>query len=700
MAVVSRACTIFAPPWEKFPLPITFQSKSHSDKYRPDIDGLRAVAVLPVLFFHAQFPGFAGGYVGVDIFYVISGYLITSVIAKDVLQGTFSFASFYDRRIRRIFPALFGVLFFCILIAAILFAPSDFLGFAKSMIAMTFFASNIYFKHIARTEGYFDHASESQVLLHTWSLSVEEQFYLFFPAALLLLAKWAKGRLAGWLIFLATISFLINIWATHSKPVSGFYLLIPRAWELLMGALLAVKVVPSLPSRVWREIAGLSGLVLIVCAVVLFNKDTSFPGVNALSPCLGAALVIYAGENGPSSAKVALSFGPLVFIGVISYSLYLWHWPLLVFARYFAAGDLTDSQKTLALLLSAVLAFISFEFIEGPFRGRESPFSRRQIFSLGFAASMLSLAVGFAVYLHQGFPGRYNSATRQLVVENTERKGDFQEVCGNWRTEVRSMADIHFCTLGPDTSRKIMFWGDSHVQQLYPLIKQLHDSGKLGDLGVLIAIANGCAPAEHLNAMEKGFHCDSFSHFAMLRAEEADVDTVFIGFNTWWAVNKFLCPSVDGQCVGTISVEEARRRVLQELAALIQKLRAEGKKVIISLPFPMYDKSIPDLEIRNAIFGRFGLAGVAKDITLPVMRDDVSTMAKSTGARVFDPRESLCEGQNCITALNGVSIYIDGEHIAASQIDLLEHNFNQVLQGVLPQGTHQVANISATDHSP
>src|SRR6202021_1942464 len=147
------------------------------------------------------------------------GDLISSVIAKDVLQGTFSFASFYDRRVRRIFPALFGVLFFCILIAAILFAPSDFLGFAKSMIAMTFFASNIYFKHIARTEGYFDHASESQVLLHTWSLSVEEQFYLFFPAALLLLAKWAKGRLAGWLIFLATISFLINIWATHSKPV-------------------------------------------------------------------------------------------------------------------------------------------------------------------------------------------------------------------------------------------------------------------------------------------------------------------------------------------------------------------------------------------------------------------------------------------------------------------------------------------------
>jgi peptidoglycan/LPS O-acetylase OafA/YrhL len=655
---------------------------------------------LPVLFFHAQFPGFAGGYVGVDIFYVISGYLITSVIAKDVLRGTFSFTSFYDRRIRRIFPALFGVLFFCILAATILFAPNDFVAFAKSMIAMTFFASNIYLKRIARTDGYFDRSSESQVLLHTWSLSVEEQFYLFFPAALLLLAKWAKGRLAGWLIFLTTISFLINIWATHYKPVSAFYLLIPRAWELLMGALLAVKVIPPINSRVWREVAGLSGLVLIACAVFYFNKDTSFPGVNAMFPCLGAALIIYAGENGPSCAKSVLSFAPLVFIGVISYSLYLWHWPLIVFARYFSAGDLTNFQMSVALLLSAVLAFISFEFIEGPFRGRESPFSRRQIFSLGLAASMLSLAVGFAVYLHHGFPGRYNSATRQLVFENTERKGDFQEVCGNWKTEVRSMADIHFCTLGPDTSRKIMFWGDSHVQQLYPLIRQLHDSGKFGDLGVLMAIANGCAPSEHLNAIEKGYRCDSFSHFAKIRAEEADVDTVFIGFNTWWAVNKFLCPSVDGQCVGTISVEEARRRVLQDLAEFIQKLTAQGKKVIVSLPFPMYDKSIPDLEIRNAIFGRFGLAGVAKDITLPVMRDDVSAMARSTGATIFDPRESLCDRQSCITELNGVSIYMDDNHVAASQIHLLEDNFKQVLQNLLPQGTHQLAAISGADHSP
>ena len=182
---------------------------------------------MPVLFFHAQVPGFAGGYVGVDIFYVISGYLITSVVLKDVLQGSFSFASFYERRIRRIFPALFGVLFFCVVAATILFSPSDYVRFGKIMIATTFFASNIYLKLIARADGYFDHTSESQALLHTWSLSVEEQFYLFFPAMLLLLAKWAKGRLAGCLILLSSLSFLVSIWLTHRSPVSAFYLLIP-----------------------------------------------------------------------------------------------------------------------------------------------------------------------------------------------------------------------------------------------------------------------------------------------------------------------------------------------------------------------------------------------------------------------------------------------------------------------------------------
>jgi hypothetical protein len=441
-----------------------------------------------------------------------------------------------------------------------------------------------------------------------------------------------------------------------------------------------MRIAPQLKTRLSREIAGLTGLGLIACAVFLYTAETTFPGWRALLPCLGAWLVMYAGENGSSSVGTVLSFRPLVFVGVMSYSLYLWHWPMIVFSRYFAAGDLTGVQTTGVILLSFVMAFISFEFVERPFRGRGSPISRGQIFSLGFAASTLSIALGFAILLFHGFPGRYDDATRQLVLENVSRENDFQEVCGNWKTEVHSIADIDFCNLGTDRPKKLMFLGDSHIQQLYPLIKKLYDDDELENRGVVFAVENACLPAEHLNTIGKGYHCDAFTHFALTRAEAPDIDTVFIGFNTWFAIHRAVCPSVDGTCVGKVSVEEARNRFLDELAAHIRELRMDGKHVIVSLPFPMYDKSIPDLEIRNAVFGGLGLKGVAKDITLPIMRDQLTSVAQRAGADIFDPRESLCDGENCITQLNGVSIYKDDNHIAASQIGILGDDLKKVLQ--------------------
>lgn len=665
----------------------TLQSTvARSDKYRPDIDGLRAIAVVPVILYHAKVAGFTGGFVGVDVFYVISGYLITSLIAKDILLGKFSFVSFYERRIRRIFPALFGVLFFCTLAAAVLFVPKDFIAFGKSMIAVTFFAGNEFFRHTGGSGGYFDRTAESQALLHTWSLSVEEQFYVFFPTSLLLLARWGKGRLTRYLFAIAAISFFLSIFAIRHRPLIAFYSLVPRAWELLLGALLAMKALPPLKERVSREIVGLAGLGLIACAVFLFTQETTFPGWRALLPCVGALLIIYAGGNGPSSVGAVLSLRPLVFVGVMSYSLYLWHWPIIVFSRYFSAGDLSGVETAAAIVLSFVAAFISFEFIERPFRGRSSPITKRQIFSLGFAASSLSIALGSAILLYHGFPGRYDEATRQLVLENVTRKNDFEEVCGNWKTDVRSMSDIDFCNFGIDRPKKIMFLGDSHVQQLYPLIKKLYEADELDDRGVVLAVENACVPAEHLNSIGKGYHCDAFTHFALMRAEAPDIDTVFIAFNTWFTVHRFVCPSVDGSCVGKMSVEEARNRFLDELAEHIHELRKDGKHVIVSLPFPMYDKSIPDLEIRNAVFGGFGLKGVAKDITLPVMRDQLASVVQRAGADIFDPRESLCDKQNCIVQLNGVSIYKDDNHIAASQIGILGDDLKKALQPSLQGG--------------
>ena len=434
----------------------SFQSKlARSAQYRPEIDGLRALAVLPVLFYHTDIPGFSGGFVGVDIFYVISGFLITSIIAKDVNVGRFTFTSFYERRIRRIFPALFGVVFFSLIAGALFLAPSDFAAFGKSLVAMNFFVSNIFFKRTGGIDGYFGP--------NTWSLSVEEQFYLFFPTLLILFTRFAKKWARPWLWAIVFFSFAINIWATQHAPRTAFYILIPRAWELLLGALLALKAIPPLKHRLAREIAGLTGLALIVWAVVLFTKDTQFPGWAALCPRLGAALIIHSGEGGPSIVRTLLSFPPLVFVGVISYSLYLYHWPIIVFAKYLSVGELSTGTTLIVIALSLLLAFISYEFIESPFRGSDSPITRPQIFSFGLATSVLSAALGFVIYATHGFPVRFDDSTRQLIAENSERKDDYQDVCTNWRTNVQSMADIAFCNVGDPSSAKKSCSGETRT---------------------------------------------------------------------------------------------------------------------------------------------------------------------------------------------------------------------------------------------
>ena len=663
-------------PGKEVTLDITFQSKlAKSQKYRAEIDGLRAIAILPVVLYHASVAGFSGGYVGVDIFFVISGYLITSIIARDIGRNRFSFVSFYERRMRRIFPALFTVIFFCLVAATILFAPKDFLEFGKSLMAMTVFISNIWFRRTIKTGGYFDQTSDMLPLLHTWTLSVEEQFYIFFPLGLFLLNRWAKGRDALCLLLVILLSLLVSVWGAKYKPEGTFYLLAPRSWEFLIGAFLAIEAIPALDNRALREAMGLVGLGLIAYAVFTFNAETHFPGLNALFPCLGACLIIYSSQNGASFVKTILSFRPLVFIGVISYSLYLWHWPIIVFSKYFAAGKLSNMDTARALIASLVMAFISFEFIETPFRGPNTTISRRQIFGLGVSASVISFILGFMIYNYEGFPQRYDERTRKLVLENYDRKNDWfdTQACANYRTKIHIISDVDFCEIGNKSTKKIMFWGDSHIEQLYPLIQNMYDKKELHNKGVIFAIGAGCPLTEHMNNVKKRFHCDLFSRFAMMRAERDDIDTVFIAFSTWWALGEGeLCQVVDGHCHGKLSSDEEMRRFLDELAVHTHTLRMHGKHVIVALPFPLYDKSIPDLMIRNAVFSSFEGDVIPTETTLPGFRAKIALVAKKTGADIFDPRESLCNNQNCTYQLDGVSIYKDGSHIVSSQISILE----------------------------
>ncbi len=294
-----------------------FQPHAPGSRYRPDIDGLRALAILPVLLFHYRVPGFWGGFVGVDVFFVISGYLIAGLITGEMRDGRFSILEFYERRVRRIFPALFLVLLASTVAAAFLLFPSDFSRYAKSLFATAFFASNIEFW---RELGYFDISAEMKPLLHLWSIAVEEQFYVLFPAILLLVSGRSKARALVTVSLILVASLAFSIYAVKAGPAFAFYMLPSRAWELMLGAVVAIGAFPSV-SRPYREALAGVGVAMIAASVFLYTKATPFPGAAALLPCVGTALVIYAGQAA-TSVNAALSTRPLVFVGLISYSLF------------------------------------------------------------------------------------------------------------------------------------------------------------------------------------------------------------------------------------------------------------------------------------------------------------------------------------------------------------------------------------------
>ena len=361
---------------------------------RNDIDGLRTFAVLPIIAFHfGILPRLSsGGFVGVDVFFVISGYLITKIINADINNETYRISEFYNRRMRRIFPALFTVFFACILVAFFFSFPSEGKVIGGSIISSIFFVSNIYFYSHS---GYFDKNMETNPILHTWSLSVEEQFYILFPLILYLIRNLRDKSKIRILFSIALLSFLSCVWMVRFHPQAAFFLVQFRAWELLTGSLLAVHAVPKLIHQWQAELTGVCGIALIVGSTVLINYNTPFPGVAALAPCLGAAAVIHSGSATTTLTSRLLAFSPIRFIGLISYSLYLWHWPLIVFYRLFVdePGKIEKGGLVAACFL---LATLSWKYVEQPFRTRPYRLNTHRTLLAG-GAVMLSASVAAAV---------------------------------------------------------------------------------------------------------------------------------------------------------------------------------------------------------------------------------------------------------------------------------------------------------------
>ena len=425
---------------------------------RRDIDGLRAIAVLSVLLFHARVPYFSGGFVGVDIFFVISGYLITAILYREMAGDRFSLITFYGRRVRRIIPALLATMAAVLALSWFLFLPKDLADTGQGLAATSLFASNFlfYFKTT-----YFGPAAGNMPLLHTWSLAVEEQFYIFFPLFLLLAMKLARRHALAIVFVAAAASLAISGWLAFRHPTEAFYFPVSRAWELLLGSLLSMSVQTKAIPKSSSQVLATTGGALVVGSVVLIGSATPFPGFAAFPVCFGTALIIYAGTGGATTLVARLlELRFFVFTGLISYSLYLWHWPALVFARYWLIDPPSAPAIACILAASYLLAAASWRWIEQPVRHGKILRNQNALFAAGFVGLAGIAAVGAIIVLRGGFPGRVPAEVAKL---DSIRFADRGSGCP--RAPGATYGSM--CKIG---NGRISFvvWGDSHAGAIWP----------------------------------------------------------------------------------------------------------------------------------------------------------------------------------------------------------------------------------------
>ncbi len=663
--------------------------------YRPDIDGLRAIAVLSVVLFHSGISFFPGGYVGVDVFFVISGYLITSIIINDIDRHSFSLTGFYLRRIRRIIPALFVVLACSSFAAYLLFMPGEFVAFGKSLIAAIASVSNVLFFTEA---GYFEGPAELKPLLHTWSLGVEEQFYLIFPLLVLLLTRIAgKWRMAV-ILLLALFSLGFSEWAIAKDPSAAFYLAHYRAWELALGGLMTQAPSLRAESRVARESMGILGMLLILTSVFTYSDSTRFPGMFAAVPALGAALIIYSGGAVfPTMTKRFLSTTPLVFIGLISYSLYLWHWPILVFLKYYLIIPSTTSQIALALLTIFLLASLSWRLVEQPFRKvRISP---NATFSAFAVVSIVLIAVGTAVILANGLPGRVS----QEAVAYAKGAKDIDRTVGKCQRQLASYvanptASIEACTLGKaSASPSFILWGDSHAGALVPALKKLAQEHHVSGLA---ATKNACPPLLGVTRLDQSsaHNCRAFNAAVFDLINKNGIANVVLAarWSLYWhgtenfGKRKKLALLGDGDTTPT-DVAESRQVTLRAIKRTIAALEASGAKVWLVEQVPELGHSGPTIIARLAHVGaspeRLSTSLEDHSLRQASFRQHLHMIRESYDLKTLDPADILCNAAVCRSTMNGRSLYRDDDHLSRFGSITIKNLFMPVVRYQKPAST-------------
>jgi peptidoglycan/LPS O-acetylase OafA/YrhL len=545
------------------------------DNYRPDIDGLRAIAVSAVVIHHAFPQFFHGGFIGVDIFFVISGYLISSIILDNLAQGKFSFTDFYARRVKRIFPALFLVLACTLAYGWYVLTPNEYKALGKHTVAGSFFLSNFAFWQEA---GYFDASAVEKPLLHLWSLAIEEQFYIFWPLILFALHRSHQPKKI-WILGLLVVSLGVNFWLVRHDPNAAFYNPLGRFWEMMMGAFLAASRrdpnTTNTGSQAKSQWLSTLGILLLAVVMVKLNPERRFPGGWALAGTLGTCLLIAAGPQGWFNRYV-LSSKPMVWIGLISYPLYLWHWPLLAYP-HIELGEMPRIRYQIGwVLLAVLLAWLTYFLVERPIRFGSWRKRRLTTVALCSAVALTGLT-GFTIYKKEGQPDRFPELLATLT-----SKGGRAAITEGWRDgdcmldyELPASNYKPFCV---EKKRPLVFlWGDSHAGSLYPGFKALQDSGKYS-FGIGERTAAICPP---ILGIEPRPLCKSLNDDTIRVIREAKPDIVIL--YAWWHEAK----------------KHGRYTDISGLEPTVAELKKAGvKRVILLGAVPYWREDLPQLLLK------------------------------------------------------------------------------------------------------
>ena len=648
-------------------------------KYRAEIDGLRAVAVVPVILFHAGLALFSGGYVGVDVFFVISGYLITTIILDEQQTGRFSLAAFYERRARRILPALFVVVFACVPFAWTLLTPDELRSFAKSLIGVSTFTSNFHFHS---ESGYFDTDAELKPLLHTWSLAVEEQYYILFPLLLMLLHR--RGRDWLWLVIVAMAlgSLALAEAGAREQSSSAFFLLPARAWELLAGSLCAIYLRQhAVPLSDWRALqtllAGL-GLVLISASMVLMDGNTPFPGLTALPTVMGTVLLICFARADNVIGRL-LAWRPLVMIGLISYSAYLWHQPIFAFARHALAEEPSRLSMLLLAVLGLVLAWFSWRYVEAPFRDRQRV-NRHRIWQFSGYGLLIMLLLGAAGHAMRGFPQRLGELEQQIYAVSRE-KNPGSKHCSQYQPALGLQHAR--CAPAGDYRGRVLITGDSHANAM---VRALTESFAADNVAVTQLTHRGCQPVSGVSEDGRRDACAQFNDALLDYLAGPAAEDVVVLAGRWslayegtrfdngeGGVEKGRNAGLRPVGANRTMNETARRTALaRAIHDHVADMLRSGKHIVLVYPVPEAGWHVPNYMLKHGA-GRHDAPAFASTSLArfearagPVMAvlDDIPDHPRLHRVR---PHTWLCDSivpGRCITQRGGMPLYKDDDHLS------------------------------------